>query len=412
MFDFSFLTGYIIFPMQENRKNFIQQREMKVNNLSAVLNVVLRGYRSKRQIQHETGFSWGTVSGAVTCLEDSGILESSRTLPEGVHTVAPPVMHGRNSYYSFASARNLCIGMEIRPDSIRSCLITPEGEVLSKTEFRMPGNPCGRNLGKFMRLAFEEILSASGRGEKAVCSMGVALTGAFDREHLVWISSPHIPGIRNCDLSGIASDYQNLKVLMFEHDIVSKARAVTGTLSVPEDSFVFCHIGEGLGMTVHYDGAYHEGSRGFAGEIGHIPCPPAPGFPAVRCACGQTGCLETCLSLRGLRMFAGKKFGERSETLLKKHSEECYEFLRPYLIQLGVTAVNLYDPKLLIFGGEAVEPFLDGANMLLKDIQDKSWLHGPEKLLPYRMSECNASLGAALGPVDVAIRMTVRDLIG
>jgi predicted NBD/HSP70 family sugar kinase len=51
-------------------------------------------------------------------------------------------------------------------------------------------------------------------------------------------------------------------------------------------------IGTGLAAGIVVDGKLHRGSRGAAGEIGHIPVNPS----GARCSCGQRGCLETVAS--------------------------------------------------------------------------------------------------------------------
>ncbi|GAA4355792.1 ROK family protein [Angustibacter luteus] len=51
-------------------------------------------------------------------------------------------------------------------------------------------------------------------------------------------------------------------------------------------------IGTGLAAGIVVDGQLHRGSRGAAGEIGHIPVDPAGAW----CSCGQRGCLETVAS--------------------------------------------------------------------------------------------------------------------
>lgn len=57
-------------------------------------------------------------------------------------------------------------------------------------------------------------------------------------------------------------------------------------------SMAYLNLGTGLAAGVVVDGELWRGSRGAAGEIGHIPVDP----DGVECACGQRGCLETIAS--------------------------------------------------------------------------------------------------------------------
>ena len=58
-------------------------------------------------------------------------------------------------------------------------------------------------------------------------------------------------------------------------------------------------VGTGLGGGLIDDGKVVNGVHGFAGEIGHIPCP----FTQAVCTCGQLGCLEMVASKRGIQQY-------------------------------------------------------------------------------------------------------------
>ena len=57
-------------------------------------------------------------------------------------------------------------------------------------------------------------------------------------------------------------------------------------------SMAYLNLGTGLAAGLVTEGSLWRGSRGAAGEIGHIPVDPG----GVLCACGQRGCLETVAS--------------------------------------------------------------------------------------------------------------------
>jgi len=57
-------------------------------------------------------------------------------------------------------------------------------------------------------------------------------------------------------------------------------------------SLAYLNLGTGLAAGFVLDGALWRGSRGAAGEIGHIPIDPA----GPMCHCGQRGCLEVVAS--------------------------------------------------------------------------------------------------------------------
>jgi glucokinase len=65
------------------------------------------------------------------------------------------------------------------------------------------------------------------------------------------------------------------------------AAALTGA-----DDLAYLSIGTGLAAGLVLDGRLRRGTRGAAGEIGHLPVDPA----GAVCQCGQRGCLETVAS--------------------------------------------------------------------------------------------------------------------
>lgn len=66
-------------------------------------------------------------------------------------------------------------------------------------------------------------------------------------------------------------------------------------------------LGSGVGGGLVIDGRLVQGAGGFAGEWGHGPVIRAP---ALACGCGQTGCLDTVGSARGLERLHEHLTGE------------------------------------------------------------------------------------------------------
>ncbi len=76
-------------------------------------------------------------------------------------------------------------------------------------------------------------------------------------------------------------------------------------LDASVDNLAYLNIGTGVSAGLILNGQLFTGSRGMAGEVGHIivdPCGP-------RCACGLNGCLETMVSGPALARFGQKIAG-------------------------------------------------------------------------------------------------------
>ncbi len=78
-----------------------------------------------------------------------------------------------------------------------------------------------------------------------------------------------------------------------ENDVNAAALGAFHVLQVPFGrSLAYLNLGTGLAGGLVLGGRLWRGSRGAAGEIGHIPIDPA----GPECACGQRGCLELVAS--------------------------------------------------------------------------------------------------------------------
>lgn len=71
-------------------------------------------------------------------------------------------------------------------------------------------------------------------------------------------------------------------------------------------------VGTGVSAGVVLGGQLHRGARGLAGEIGHVVVETA----GIRCACGQTGCLETLVSGPAIARLARQAIESGQATML------------------------------------------------------------------------------------------------
>ncbi len=140
-------------------------------------------------------------------------------------------------------------------------------------------------------------------------------------------------------------------------------------------SMIFVFLGAGVGAGIILDGRLLLGSTGSAGEIGHtVVLPHGP-----LCRCGGSGCLESLVS-SGLLLARARELAERNPAcrlrdylgggagdanaaltlpMIERAAREGDGSVRRLLDQQGeyvglalANAVNLFDPQLLVIGGE------------------------------------------------------------
>lgn len=118
-------------------------------------------------------------------------------------------------------------------------------------------------------------------------------------------------GIDDLDLGNEMTKILGVPVHV-ENDVNAAAMGIFHLLHDPSmHSMAYLNLGTGLAAGLVLEGRLWRGSRGTAGEIGHIPIDPT----GPMCACGQRGCLELVASGSGLARLWPTPNGRPMETL-------------------------------------------------------------------------------------------------
>ncbi|MEO5920086.1 MAG: ROK family protein [Pseudolysinimonas sp.] len=122
-------------------------------------------------------------------------------------------------------------------------------------------------------------------------SIGIGIPGAVD------VASGRVEHAVNLGLSGLdlGSELEARlgRSVRVENDVNAAALGAFALLGrTSSQSMAYLNLGTGLAAGLVLGGRLWRGSRGVAGEIGHIPVDPA----GPLCPCGQRGCLELMAS--------------------------------------------------------------------------------------------------------------------
>jgi glucokinase len=143
--------------------------------------------------------------------------------------------------------------------------------------------------------AVTQLADLAGVAPRDFESIGVGIPGAVDSE------TGRVAHAVNLGLEGIALGdelTESLGVLVrVENDVNAAALGAYQLLAAPlgapgAHSMAYLNLGTGLAAGLVLGGELWRGSRGTAGEIGHIPVDPN----GPLCPCGQRGCLEMMAS--------------------------------------------------------------------------------------------------------------------
>ncbi|HEX2052566.1 MAG TPA: ROK family glucokinase [Actinomycetota bacterium] len=137
---------------------------------------------------------------------------------------------------------------------------------------------------------------------------------------------------------------------------------------------VMLTVGTGIGGGVILDGRLYRGSRGYAGEFGHMPVM----MEGPVCNCGSRGCLETLASGRALGRMAQERAADWPDSEVLRLADGNIEAVTgamvgkaadirdPFAIELlwdlgtwlgvGLTALaRAFDPEVIVVGGGVLE---------------------------------------------------------
>lgn len=142
-------------------------------------------------------------------------------------------------------------------------------------------------VGDLFVAAMDAALKSAGVPRERLVGIGIGVPGMVDPESGRVADSPILEWA-HVDLTGLLEARLGLPVHL-DNDVntLTVAEQLFGAArGIP--NFLVLTVGRGIGMGIVVNGVVHRGTRGGAGEIGHVES--VPDGPA--CWCGRRGCLE------------------------------------------------------------------------------------------------------------------------
>jgi len=154
-------------------------------------------------------------------------------------------------------------------------------------------------------------------------------------------------------------------------------------------------VGHGVGSGLLLNGSLLFGSRGAAGEIGHVVVGTQGG---AECACGKFGCLETWLAAPRLhaRIAAARAFDGRrpahqvAEPILREAGRHLGIALAPVVAALNLSEIVLSGPVDLLAG-----PLVEATSQTIRD-RTMAEIHGDLTLRMTTLGDDIVIRGAAV----------------
>ncbi|MFB7085052.1 ROK family protein [Streptomyces sp. NPDC056296] len=374
------------------------QQGMRRRNLARVMHTVsAEGPLSRAAVASRIGLTRAAVSTLVDELIRSGLLEELG--PERPGRVGRP-----GSALAVSAHGPAGIGAEVGVDHLAVCAVDLRGRVRSRVvrygsnRGRSP-EPVLEQLAGLVRQVVAEV-EAEGLWP---AGLAVAVPGLVARDARTVVRAPNLDW-HDADLGALLPGELPLTVAN-EANFGALAELWLGD-GTPRD---FLHVSAeiGIGAAVVVDGRLLRGTRGFAGELGHVPVRP----DGPECACGGRGCLEQYAGEKAVLRAAGVEPGEDRVGLLAGRAAEGDEAVRRALHEAGTAlgialtgAVNLLDPESVVLGGA-----LAGlAPWLLPSLRDELARRTAGPVCPVSVSELGPQ-GPLLGAAHSVTRAVLDD---
>lgn len=225
------------------------------------------------------------------------------------------------------------------------------------------------------------------RAGRPLSGVGLCAAGFFDADGGIMVGSPNISGLNNVPLGKMVRKVLGAPAVVENDANAAALGEYFFGAGQGSDTMIFVTASTGIGGGIVHRGTLFRGSRGMAGEIGHIFI--MPGGP--ECGCGNRGCLEavasgTAIARKGAEALYegrapvlqelcpdGKVTAEQVFKAAEKGDEAASRILEEAIFYLGTglaAVTNLLNPDRIVIGGglsRAGRLFLDPLEQRIKE---------------------------------------------
>jgi predicted NBD/HSP70 family sugar kinase len=268
-------------------------------------------------------------------------------------------------------ARLVLLGAEVGIESLRVVATSLTGDVLAWTVAHYSANRTAKACIASLATALLKLRKQLDAGQQ-ILGIGVGLPGGVNEARGVLHFAPNL-GWRDIPFGALlAEKLQDTSLagapLFIQNEADVAAMGEMEFNSAPaSDPLLYVSINQGLGAGVIVGDRLLTGSRGFAGEVGHMVLQ----LNGPRCSCGRRGCAEALIATRA--MLGGSEDGTTLRSLAEvrahlvdedAHTLKAVSSAGRYLGVLLQNLATAYDPACIVLGGSVVElgePFLKPA---------------------------------------------------
>lgn len=331
-------------------KKYITQDRLKKKTLADIFIFILeKKQTTRREIEYETGFSWGTVSANVAFLIEKGYVSEEKSEQSGGA--------GRTTYILTPTAeRFVSIGLDINLSGLSCEIVALNSRVIKEFEADLTAQTQAEVIAQSESLC-RIAMDWCAENKLQVFSLGIAIQGAVNGRLGVSMRFPKIEDWQACNIKEHFSSRFDLPVYL-GHD--PKCMLLGEMHHKKRDNCVLIRIDDGIGMAVSLDGRILDDTERL--ELGHTLLIPNGRV----CRCGRRGCLEAYTSLSAISALRDTDADEilRSPEKFEAELKEAGSHLSGALFN----TYTIFKPQRLILTGIAtrLDIFTETAVSLLR----------------------------------------------
>ena len=306
------------------------------------------GALSRAELARSTGLAKATVGTIVGQLQQAG------AVAEG-DAVAAEAGRGRPSTPVVLTGHAIAaLGIEVNVDYVALTAVDLAGRELSFEERPVRDGPLLEDVLVLVGDAVRRFEDASVQ----LLGVTVAVPGLIDRARGVVVDAPNLgwTDVALADALRVRLGADLSVAVDNDANCAARAEGLHGVAAGVLD-FVYLTGTVGLGAGIVSGGQVLRGSRGLAGEVGHLRV----GDDTHRCACGRTGCWEALVGLRalaeatGIEVESGEDPVAYAERLVRTPGTGPAIAAVAAALARGVAQLTAtLDPRMVVLGGSFV----------------------------------------------------------
>lgn len=316
--------------------------------------------------------------------------------------------------------KDFVIGIDLGGTNTEFAIINTRGDIIGRGRIPTTGHADIHEYIEKLKLSLDEVIDRTGtRGRIRAIGAGAPCA---NRETGCIEAATDLPWQSPVPLAEMLSQAFGLPAAITNDANAAAAGEMAYGRARGIRNFIMITLGTGVGSGIVCDGHLLSGSRGFAGELGHVI---VKDDSQRLCGCGRKGCLQTYCSAKGVVATAREMLESSDEySLLREIASEqltakdvykaalrddkiarrVFEYTGEILGEACANFAAFTDPEaIILFGGVAKAGKLLSEPM--KDVMDRKTLHlyrDRISILPSSLPDAEAAiLGASALAWDI-----------